>query len=224
MKSRRTLIVLLAVSFCLSMLVVPQAHANPDVYHLQCASPTICQSSNGLFVTGTSSVTFNIINTSNGSTPLSGSAFVVIAVPTGGGVPTGSGSLVQSVSFTSGSIWTALGLTGNGTDYNIGTFQNDSQQVNVSANNGYTLYEFSVGSFTNCSSGTCIGGLSYSNLPAGSVIVSFLEDSSGNVIDQNPNSDSITSSPGVVPEPGSIALFGSGLVFLGGFLRRYRWS
>lgn len=223
MKSRRTLIVLLAVGFCMSVFIVPQARANPDVYHLQCASPTTCTQGGGLIAFNQSSVTFNIINTSNGQTPLTGEAFVAVLVPTGEAAPTGSGTLVGTFSnFSSGSIWTLLSEPGNGTDYNIGTFKSDSGQANLTVSS-YTVYEFDVGAFSNCGQGTCLGPLSYSNLAPGTVIVSFLENSSGNVIDQNPNSDSITST-GVVPEPGSIALFGSGLAFVGGFLRRYRSS
>jgi PEP-CTERM motif-containing protein len=97
--------------------------------------------------------------------------------------------------------------------------------VGVNASS-YTVYEFKVGSISNCGQGTCMGGLSYNNLAKGSVIISFLENGKGIVIEQNPNSDSITSGLSATPEPGSMALLGSGLALIGGYLRRYRrsWS
>ena len=219
MRLNKTPIIFLAVSFCLTMLIAPQARANPDIYHLACTAPTVCTQSGGLVTTTSGSATFNIINTSNSGQTLTGEAFVLVFVPDGGGVPTGSGTLVGTFpNFTTNgvSVFAFIPEPGNGTDYNLGTIQNDSLQVGITASS-YTVYEFDVGAISNCGKGTCLGPLTYNNLATGSVIISFLEDANGNVIDQNPNSDSIT----VVPEPSSMALFGSGLLLLGGFLRRY---
>ena len=224
MKLNKTPNALLALGFCLTMLIAPKAKADP--YHLKCKSPTTCtQINNGGLVAGSgSSVTFDIINTDSGQ-KLSGEAFVLVLVPKGGAAPTGSGTLVGTFNnFSSGSIWSFIGFSKKtgGTGYNFGVFQGDSQQVGVNLSS-YTVYEFNVGSISNCGQGTCLGGLAYNNLAKGSVIISFLENGKGVVIEQNPNSDSITGS-GVTPEPGSMALLGSGLALVGGYLRRNRRS
>lgn len=213
---RKKLIVLSVLAGCLTF--ASRAKAFPDTYHLTCVPTTSCTSGSVSLVSNGTTITFNILNTA--STAMTGTAWIAVLVPTGGAAPSVSGATFEeSVSFTSGSLFTALSETcTNCSDYILSTMASASAQAGVTTTS-YTIYEYNAGAFSSSNSSAGLASNVTVTAPVGSVIVSFLEDGSGNVFEQTPLSESIT----VAPEPGSMALFGSGLLVLGGAIRR-RWQ
>ena len=207
----------LMLGFCVSLLIAPEARANPDSYQLSCVPSSSCNSGAVSLISTGGSVTFNIVNVAN--TPMTGTSYLAIAVPTGGAAPTVSGfSLEESQTFSSGSIFTVLNETcTNCTDYNLSTIQSATAQVIQGFSGSYTVYEFNVGAFSSTNGSPGLASNLTVTAPAGSVIVSFLENGTS-VFEQTPLSESVT----ITPEPGSMALLGSGLMLAGGYLRR-RW-
>jgi hypothetical protein len=174
--------------------------AMADSIQLQCAT---CTAGSVTQRSGASPLQFSFVDVANQT--ITGNAFVVILVPTGGGTPgfTG-GSLVETLSFTSGDLGTLLGQ--NLTGYNLSNFQSASAQLGINPS-GYTVYEYSVG--TNVTLGpnsTGISGLT-ATASGGSVIVGFIDPPSTTY--QTPLSGSIT-----VPEPSTLGLLVLGLVGL----------
>jgi hypothetical protein len=197
--------------------------ANADNFQISCVSPTCTFPSGGtsLVTTGTGPDTFNIGSPGASTTP-NGIAELGVLVPnapdntislTGG---TGPDTLTDSaLNFVSGGhLGTFLGGDESGlNDYDFGGFQNASLEAGVTAN-FFDVYTFSLGNFS--SSGGGIKNLTIGNLPAGTVVVAWLE-SNGSVQQQTPLSESFVSTgtlnvnaaePGVLTLLFATALFG----------------
>jgi hypothetical protein len=216
MNRKSLLLCLLALS--LSLVFVSQASANPDSLQIHCVSPTVCTAGSTSLVSSGTTVTFNVINTSQ--TLFTGTLYLAIAVPTGGAAPVVNGATFEeSVTFNSGDIFTALNenctLSGNCNDINLSNVTSASAQAGVTATT-YTLYEYNAGAFSSVGGSAGLASNVTVTAPAGSLIVAFLENSSSQVFEQTPLSEGLT----ITPEPGSMALFGSGLLLLGGVIRR----
>jgi hypothetical protein len=185
------------------MVVVAAWGTSPamaDSIQLQCST---CTAGSVTQMSGASPLQFSFVDVANQT--ITGNAFVAILVPTGGVAPTFTGgSLVKTLSFTSGDLGTLLGQ--NLTAYNLSNFQSASAQMGINPS-GYTVYEYSVGTgVTLGPSSTGITGLSAS-ASDGSVIVGFIDPPSTTY--QTPLSGSIT-----VPEPSTLGLLVLGLVGL----------
>ena len=164
----------------------------------KCTAGSVTQMSGG-------PVQFSFVDVANQT--ITGNAFIAILVPTGGAAPTlTGGSLVGTLSFTSGNLGSLLGQNFSG--YNLSNFQSASAQGLGTTPSGFTVYEYSVGAgVTLGPSGTGITGLTAA-ASQGSVIVGFIDSPSGTY--QTPLSESITT----VPEPGTLGLLALGLVAL----------
>lgn len=143
-------------------------------------------------------------------------------------------SRLEAIGFSSGQI-------GSTSDPNMSSQLSQTLAVEakggLTASTGYTIYVFDLGKMTNgvgpgVLTAGAYGGLGTSGLPVGTVIYTFLTvnactwtagkpNSDCSVINSSPNSQALTIGPGgPTPEPASMALFGSGLLALGGIMRR----
>lgn len=177
--------------------------AMADSIQLQCST---CWSGSVTQISGGSSgtVQFSFVDVANQT--ITGNAFVAILVPTGSGAPTFTGgSLVGTLSFTSGNLGTLLGQ--NFTGYNFSNFQSASAQGLGTMPSGFTVYEYSVGTgVTLGPNSTGISGLS-ATASGGTVIVGFIDPPSTTY--QTPLSGSIT-----FPEPSTLGMLAIGLAGL----------
>jgi hypothetical protein len=176
--------------------------ARADSIQLQCST---CTSGSVTQMSNAGTVAFSFVDVANQT--ITGNAFIAILVPTGSAAPTlTGGTLLHSLSFTSGNLGTLLGQNLNG--YNLSNFQSASAQASVFPS-GYTVYEYSVGTGVTLGPKSAgITGLTFT-APQGSVIVGFV-DPPGTTY-QTPLSGSIS-----VPEPGTLGLVALGLVGLFG--------
>ncbi len=222
----------------ISLTVLFAAQARADNMKLICTGTTGCTVAGGAFATQqstTTNPTFNLTNT--GTTglsagtkkhpvPPSGTAYLAILVPGNSPITfTVDGLTAEApVVYTSGRLLSTLGESG-GNPTNFPPYASTASAAKGKKVSGFEAYDVALGSFN--TSGTVIpvwfnvkGGA----FPNGTIFLGFLEDNHHKrlVVDQTPNSeDLVVHAPhSPTPEPASLLLFGSGLLAVGGSLRR----
>jgi PEP-CTERM motif len=211
-----------ALTCCLGFFFSGSAKADP--IQLSCAA---CSPGSVSLVSSGGSVTFNFIGEGTSET---GSAYIGILVPTGGGAPSlslGGSTVNEEESATLNSVTKDLGTTLNEsfTDYNLSTFQSASEQAGVDPSS-YTAYEYFLGNNVTLGGGTGnLASLQASGLTQGTVIVGWLEGTSKGTL-QTPLSESVAGGITAVPEPSTFSFFSIGLLGLAGvsFIRYRRFG
>jgi PEP-CTERM motif len=101
----------------------------------------------------------------------------------------------------------------------LGAYLPSTQAVDPGAK-GYFVYAFDFGAFNYKT--TPDPQFTNGGVPQGTVFFATLVDANGNVTVDTPNSASIleAGSPSSVPEPGTLLMFGSGIIGFAGILRR----
>jgi len=198
-----------------------------DTLRVSCTLLTVCTAGSTTQVTVSGTPTFNLTNQDGA---LSGNAFLAVAEPNltvfTGTVTKGGAAVAaeETKSFTSGSIATLFNESGMN-DFAFGGFRDASAQVGIPATS-FIVSEFNLGAYTSLGGGLPgIIALAAGTLPAGTVIVAWLEDNVTSnqcptapcVNSQTPLSGSLTSGT-AVPEPGTLSLFAAGLVGVGTLL------
>lgn len=241
--------VAVAGAFLMLFIGVQGAHAQDSTVTLHlCPSGGPCPATNTtvggvqIVVTGNQLPTFGIVRSPNSNSNLSGSNWNIwLAVFVPSQEPTlsfsasfGSSGPVSAVPqagvWTSGDFITFAGLTqcgGCGPASPISAFLSASAAT-VPGTTGYDVYLINLGAVsfptTNVFSISGIGGL-----PFGTVLYAYVTSgtsfttgggksswAAGTVVDTTAPSSSIL----IVPEPGTLALFGMGLLGLAGAIRR----
>lgn len=167
--------------------------------------------------------------------PQSGFLFIDIltpnssAAPSGftlGGTLSGTASQIGSTAWTSGSLAGFLGISASPNNP-IGAYLPSTQTLAPSAT-GFFVYQAGLGSATLQSpSNPGVSPLETlsTSLPTGSYILAFLDQDGDYTATANSGAIFVTGTPTKVPEPGTVALLGTGLIgllLLGRGLKRRR--
>jgi hypothetical protein len=187
---------------------------DPANLHIVCTGSTMCSSgATTLATNSTSTPTFTVIK--EGGTE-SGTLFLGVLVPDGtASFSVSPGSFEESMSFARGHLGDRGNLNEPGmTSYEFGAIASASSQAGVSAS-WFTAYEFNLGAWTGGGGGGSISEISAGRVLAGTVIVSWLENADGIVLNRTPLGESLTDSHVAVPEPSMVVELGTLLLGLG---------
>lgn len=176
--------------------------AKADGLQIQCTAPTAC-AIGGIQTTPSSDPSFVVNLSGNGSGNRNGELFIAILEP-----------VTSGANFSSGTLWSALGLSG-GQDHNISSTITSDGLFYTGADTGFFVTSFDTGQFLsgNMTSGAIT--LPQGSYPAGTIFVAFTVNGTAVAAD-SPWSESLL----VTPEPGTLTLMAAGLIGLGGILRR----
>ena len=227
-----------SLACCLGLLFPVHAKAQETVA-LTCTGGTICNPAGGAFAVQSTTAnppTFVVSNT-DGSKCGTGdtcAAYLVILVPNGtlpGGFTVNGSGATATATFNSATVGGLFGALGeaSGQDNTFTPWQTSSAAAGSSITSGgsFTVYEFLLGTFVGSANNGQGQEPSFTitlsgAVPIGTGFAAFYEDNNtDSIVNNSKLSESLVVT---TPEPASMALFGTGLVALGGILRRRKKS
>ena len=227
-------IVMAGLATAVSLLTVPAAKA--QTFQLLCTGGTSCTPANTTAVdiqtTASTNPTFDISLSGGDNAPYTVPIVDLVTLIPGGpsdptptftasfnGLPTLGLPSSPKGSFTSGNLWSVLGISGNYSDYNFSSFTSSNRGPDAGATE-FQVYEWQAG--TNLSTGQIAVSFADGTMfPEGSIFLAVGTGADGVTYDgKTPFTKQIEVS---VPETGSMGmLLIAGLVIFGTLLRRTR--